>query len=214
VADMNLEGIDIAIGAESTIRKVQLWGNSYVLKSRPNKPYLLPEIDRLLRASRTTRECKALTIARSLGVPTPTVHAVDLSDSSILMDYIDGKQLKQVAGMEMPAHLAQLCTQFGRLVAYLHRGSLVHGDPTTSNLLVTPNDKMWMVDFGLAEMNATVEMKGVDLHLIMRALETTHWDLQEEMFASMIEGYVEVLGDESEQVLVRMREIRERGRYH
>ncbi len=63
-------------------------------------------------------------------------------------------------------------------------------------------------------MNATVEMKGVDLHLIHRALETTHWDLQEFMLEATIKGYSETLGDESKDILSRMEEIRERGRYH
>jgi TP53 regulating kinase-like protein len=91
---------------------------------------------------------------------------------------------------------------------------MVHGDPTTSNLIVSPQNKIWMIDFGLAELNATTEMKGVDLHLIRRALETTHWNLQEEMLENTIEGYVTVLGEESDQILTRMEEIRERGRYH
>ena len=73
---------------------------------------------------------------------------------------------------------------------------------------------MWILDFGLSEMNASTEMKGVDLHLIHRALETTHWDLQETMLDATLEGYVEVLGDTAEPTLSRMKEIRERGRYH
>ncbi|MFW9932977.1 MAG: O-sialoglycoprotein endopeptidase, partial [Candidatus Thorarchaeota archaeon] len=93
-------------------------------------------------------------------------------------------------------------------------GGIVHGDPTTSNLLVTPDDKVWMIDFGLSEMNATVEMKGVDLHLIKRALETTHWDIQDEMLSRTLEGYSETLGEDAEPILSRMEEIRERGRYH
>ena len=211
---MNLEGEIIAIGAESTISKVQVWGQDYVLKYRPSKPYLIPEIDELLRESRTNRECKGLTIARSLGIPTPTVQTIDLNDFSILMDYIPGQQLKQIAGHLSKQQLGKLCNRFGELIAYLHRGGIVHGDPTTSNLLVTQNDKIWIIDFGLSEMNATIEMKGVDLHLIKRALETTHWDIQDEMLSKTLEGYTATLGEESEPILQRMEEIRERGRYH
>ena len=211
---MKIQGEPIAIGAESNISKVELWGNSYALKHRPIKPYLLPEIDLMLRTSRTNRECKSLTFARSLGVPTPAVHSVDLNDCTILMDLIEGKQLKEMASTSSSSQIKELCNQFGRLIAYLHLGGMVHGDPTTSNLVVTPKNKIWMIDFGLAELNATTEMKGVDLHLIRRALETTHWNLQEEMLENTIEGYVTVLGGESDQILARMEEIRERGRYH
>jgi len=211
---MNLQGEFIAIGAESTITKVELWGNQYALKSRPSKPYLLPEIDRMLRTSRTNRECKALTIARSLGVPTPAVHSIDLKDCTILMDFIMGQQLKEVASSEEDTNLRELCFQFGQYIAYLHRGGMVHGDPTTSNLIVAPSGKIWMIDFGLAELNATVEMKGVDMHLIRRALETTHWNVQDEMLQATIEGYTNIFGDEAKPILTRMEEIRERGRYH
>lgn len=211
---MKIQGEPIAIGAESNISKVKLWGTSYALKHRPSKPYLLPEIDLMLRTSRTNRECKSLTFARSLGVPTPAVHSVDLNDCTILMDFIDGKQLKEMASTASSSQIKELCNQFGRLIAHLHLGGMVHGDPTTSNLVVTPKNKIWMIDFGLAELNATTEMKGVDLHLIRRALETTHWNLQEEMLENTIEGYVTVLGGESDQILARMEEIRERGRYH
>jgi len=91
---------------------------------------------------------------------------------------------------------------------------VVHGDPTTSNVIIDSKSKLWLVDFGLSEMNATVEMKGVDLHLIHRALETTHWDLQECMLKATINGYSDTLGEESKEILFRMEEIRERGRYH
>ncbi len=211
---MKIEGKPIAIGAESTISKVDLWGQSFVLKYRPSKPYLLPEIDKILRTTRTNRECKSLTFARTLGVPTPAVHSVDLSDCTILMDFIEGKQLKEIANTTSEKQLNELCNQFGQLIAHLHAGGMVHGDPTTSNLIVSPKNEIWIIDFGLSELNATVEMKGVDLHLIRRALETTHWDLQEEMLENTLKGYASVLGDESDQVLARMEEIRERGRYH
>jgi len=57
-------------------------------------------------------------------------------------------------------------------------------------------------------------MKGVDLHLIQRALETTHWDIQEDMLNATLEGYVDILRNDAEPTLARMSEIRERGRYH
>jgi TP53 regulating kinase-like protein len=132
----------------------------------------------------------------------------------ILMDFISGTQFKQLAGQIPRSNLISLSHRFGKLIAFLHEGNVVHGDPTTSNVIVDDKSRMWIVDFGLSEMNATTEMKGVDLHLIHRALETTHWDLQETMLDATLEGYIEVLGDTAELTLSRMKEIRERGRYH
>jgi TP53 regulating kinase-like protein len=130
-----------------------------------------------------------------------------------MMDFIEGTQFKQLAGQIPMSELVFLCHNFGQLIALLHNGNVVHGDPTTSNVIVDGNAKLWLIDFGLSEMNATLETKGVDLHLIQRVLETTHWDLQETMLEATLEGYIEVQGDSAESILSRMKEIRERGRY-
>jgi TP53 regulating kinase-like protein len=130
------------------------------------------------------------------------------------MDYIEGKQFKQVANSISEDQLEQFCIEFGRAIALLHMGDMVHGDPTTSNVIIDSKSKLWLVDFGLSELNATVEMKGVDLHLIHRALETTHWDLQEYMLEATLKGYSDTVGKEAKETLSRMEEIRERGRYH
>ena len=204
----------LATGAESVIYKMDQWGEPYVLKWRQSKPYLLPDIDMQLRKSRTSRECKMLTAARALGVPTPAVYSVDLNKYTILMDFIPGVQLKELAEQASQSVLLSLSRDVGKLIALLHEGNIVHGDPTTSNVIVSNNSRLWIVDFGLAETNATIEMKGVDLHLIHRALETTHWEVQEKMLEATLEGYIDVLGSSAEPILSRMKEIRERGRYH
>lgn len=204
----------IALGAESVILKVERWNQPLVLKWRQSKPYLLEDIDAHLRKTRTTRECKMLSVARSLGVRTPAVYAMDMSGFTILMDYINGTQFKQLVNELPEDQLEKYCNEFGKSIAMLHKGDVVHGDPTTSNVLIDSKFRLWLVDFGLSEMNATVEMKGVDLHLIHRALETTHWDLQELMLDATIKGYSQILGDDSRDILSRMEEIRERGRYH
>ena len=177
----------LARGAESVIYKVEHWGSIYVLKWRQSKPYLLQDIDSYLRKSRTSKECKMMTVSRSLGVPTPAVYSVDLNEHTILMDFIPGTQFKQLAGQVSQTDLVTLSRSFGRLIALLHDGNVVHGDPTTSNVIVDERSRLWIVDFGLSETNATVEMKGVDLHLIYRAFETTHWDIQETMLEATLE---------------------------
>ena len=202
------------LGAESTIYRIERWGKSLLLKQRPEKPYLLDAIDAHLRTFRTNRECKMLTVARELSVPTPTVHWIDKANHIIVMDYIEGYQLRQLVNNASSKKLRLLCNEFGRLIGLLHSGDMVHGDPTTSNVLIDESSKMWLIDFGLAELNATVEMKGVDLHLMKRAFETTHWDFQETMLDSALEGYRKHIGKEAEQIVQRMEEIRERGRYH
>ncbi|MHA1927536.1 MAG: Kae1-associated kinase Bud32 [Candidatus Thorarchaeota archaeon] len=204
----------VAQGAESVIYKIERWNRYFVLKWRQSKPYLFKDIDSHLRKTRTSRECKMLSVARTLGVRTPAVYAVDLDDFTILMDYVEGVQFKQLVSTLAENQLKEFCLEFGSSIALLHKGDVVHGDPTTSNLIIDSKSRLWLIDFGLSEMNATVEMKGVDLHLIHRALETTHWDLQESMLEATIKGYSDSLGKDAKSTLSRMEEIRERGRYH
>jgi TP53 regulating kinase-like protein len=202
------------IGAESIIYRLEQWGHTILLKHRPQKPYLLNEIDEFLRTSRTSRECKMLTVARNLGVPTPTVYWVDVHRHSIAMEYLQGKQLKQLVAELAVDKLQEVTKELGKMIGLLHSGGVVHGDPTTSNVIMNQKGNMWLVDFGLAEMNATVEMKGVDLHLMRRAFETTHWDFEAIMWDATLDGYRSIQTKEADHVLSRVEEIRERGRYH
>lgn len=204
----------IALGAESIIYRLSNWNKQLVLKLRAPKTYLHPEIDLALRRTRTSRECKMLTTARTLGVHTPAVYSLDMNNCTLLMDYIEGIQFKQMVDEISQKRLESLSIEFGKAIAHLHQGGVVHGDPTTSNILVDNRSLLWFVDFGLADMNATIEMKGVDLHLVHRALETTHWNHQELMLKATLQGYKSVCGSESRKVFERMDEIRERGRYH
>ncbi len=203
-----------ALGAESVILRVRRWGRTLIEKRRRAKPYLLPEIDSLLRRQRTNRECRMLNRVRRLGVRAPTVYAVDWSSYSILMDFVQGEQLKVIAQTCSDDDLMDLCKEFGRMLGLLHTGGVVHGDPTTSNIIVDPQRRLWLVDFGLAEWNATVEMMAVDLHLVRRTLETTHWDRQEIMLDAVLQGYWDQMASSADEILSRMEEIRERGRYH
>jgi TP53 regulating kinase-like protein len=191
---------ELSIGAESTIYRVERWGREFALKWRHEKPYLHPD--------------RMLNFARLNGITTPTIHAVDLTENTIMMDFIEGVQLKQLVPAISSKKLRSLCVGFGKILAELHNNNVVHGDPTTSNFIVDSHDDLWVLDFGLAEWNATAEMKGVDLHLVRRVLETTHWDAQDTMLEATLKGYVSTVGNEAEHILSRMEEIRERGRYH
>jgi len=59
-----------------------------------------------------------------------------------------------------------------------------------------------------------LEAKGVDLHLLRRALQSTHFQVAEECFRLVLKGYGEVVGAEaSATVLAKVKEIEKRGRY-
>jgi TP53 regulating kinase-like protein len=59
-----------------------------------------------------------------------------------------------------------------------------------------------------------LEAKGVDLHLLKRALQSTHFVFWETCFRDIFMGYRLVVGVElAEKVYEKIREIERRGRY-
>src|SRR3990170_4550137 len=77
-----------------------------------------------------------------------------------------------------------------------------------------PTPTIFLVDFGLGEKNSELEAKGVDLHLMKRALQSTHYQFAEECFKAVTRGYMAVLGEsQAKDVLTKIMEIERRGRY-
>jgi TP53 regulating kinase-like protein len=81
-------------------------------------------------------------------------------------------------------------------------------------MILTPHGKVVFVDFGLSEISRELEVRGVDLHLMKRAFQSTHYKYAKECFEAAMEGYSEVVGDATaKDVLEKIREIEKRGRY-
>jgi len=81
-------------------------------------------------------------------------------------------------------------------------------------MILTSYGKVVFVYFGLSERSTELETRGVDLHLMKRAFQSTHYKYARECFEAVIEGYAEVMGEEeTKNVLEKIREIERRGRY-
>ncbi|MFH1821428.1 MAG: Kae1-associated kinase Bud32 [Methanobacteriota archaeon] len=184
-----------------------------IVKDRIPKRYRVPELDQQLRESRTALEAKMLSDAKRAGVPTPIVYEVDKIGMRIVMEFVDGKQVKLVLDNLGPSERKKLCRTIGRQVARLHRAGMVHGDLTTSNMIVKPDGRVYFVDFGLGEYNPSVEARGVDLHLLKRALQSTHFRIAEQAYSSSLSGYRQEFGEKADEVIERAKDIERRGRY-
>ncbi len=201
-------------GAEASLFLEEWQGQKVVMKRRLPKKYRLPEIDRRIRSYRTIHESQLLHHAKQAGVPTPTIFLIDLANSNIIMEFVEGKQLKQILEQLPPDERRDLNRHIGRLIGQLHHDGIIHGDLTTSNMILTPSGKVVFVDFGLGEKTVELELKGVDLHLMKRAYQSTHFRFAKDCFRAVLEGYALVVGsDEAKRVLDKIREIEQRGRY-
>ncbi|MEM3641812.1 MAG: O-sialoglycoprotein endopeptidase, partial [Candidatus Bathyarchaeia archaeon] len=104
--------------------------------------------------------------------------------------------------------------EIGRLTGALHKNGITHGDLTTSNMIQGIEGKIFLVDFGLGEKTEELEARGVDLHLMRRALQSIHFKFAEECFMAVMKGYSKVLDAETvKNVSDKIREIERRGRY-
>ena len=184
-----------------------------IVKHRISKRYRVPQLDLQLRESRTALEAKLFADAKVAGVPTPAVYEVDRVGMRIVMEFIEGKQVKLVLDRLNPAERRKLCQLIGRQIARLHRAGIVHGDLTTSNMILTREGKVFFVDFGLGEYNPSLEARGVDLHLLKRALQSIHFRITDEAYRAVLAGYRREFGKGAEEVIERAEEIERRGRY-
>ena len=98
------------------------------------------------------------------------------------------KAFLQAEGVQGEPQLAA-ARGVGCAVARLHDASIVHGDLTTSNIMVRHADcGVVLIDFGLANQNASAEDKAVDLYVLQRAFSSTHPE-SEPLFAAVLEAY-------------------------
>jgi TP53 regulating kinase-like protein len=201
-------------GAEASLYLAEWHGRRVVMKKRLPKEYRPSKLDEQIRIYRTVHEPQLMHEAKEAGVPTPTIFLVDVADATIIMEFIEGKQVKKVLGEASKSIRQSLCLRIGESVGRLHDYGIIHGDLTTSNMILDLERKIFFVDFGLGEKTAELEARAVDLHLMKRALQSTHFRFAEECFEAVIRGYSKVLGVENaKSVLDNIREIERRGRY-
>ncbi|MBN1134329.1 MAG: Kae1-associated kinase Bud32 [Methanosarcinaceae archaeon] len=187
----------LASGAEAKV----ILDHGMVIKERVPKRYRLKELDERIRKERTRAEARLMSEARRHGVPTPIIY--DIEDFTIVMEFIQGESLKNIINPE-------LSERVGELIGRLHSGGIIHGDLTTSNMILH-NERIYLIDFGLAFVDRTIEAQGVDLHVLFQTFESTH-DQHVELIDAVGKGYRRIFRD-ADDVLKRVKEIEKRGRY-
>ncbi|NDB88603.1 MAG: Kae1-associated serine/threonine protein kinase [Thaumarchaeota archaeon] len=196
-------------GAEGDIYTTKFGSDPAILKTRKVKPYRHPILDNKIRKQRTIREASMLAEAKSVGIRTPLVYQVNTSDCTILMQRIDGVMVRNLDGSK----LKSACMQIGKITATLHKNGIVHGDLTTSNF-ISKNNKIYAIDFGLAQKSVRVEDHAVDLRLFKEILGSAHVQIMDSLWKSFLSGYKSVVGLERlNKILNQLSIIEGRGRY-
>ena len=198
-------------GAEAEIRLSNYMGYKSIQKRRVRKVYRIKNIDNRLISSRTKGETKLIAEARKQGVSVPIIYDADLEYGTITMEYIEGKRVKDILNELSEGERARICEKIGENIAKLHNSDIIHGDLTTSNMMLF-DDRIYFIDFGLGEKNGEMESKGVDLHVLMEAIESTH-SRHANCFDYVLDGYKKELKEDANLVVKKIEEIVKRGRY-
>jgi len=202
-------------GAEAELIESIIDNNKILLKNRIQKNYRHPKLDLTIRKTRTRSEAKLLREA-SVFVNVPKIISVDQNTSQIAMEFIEGKQLKEVIEKKK-----ELCVLAGKEIKKLHDAGIIHGDLTTSNILfvktaktkdikdrIKKHGQLFFIDFGLGYFSKNIEAKATDLVVFKKTFNATHsnikngWDL-------VLKGYNPNL-----EMIERMSTVEKRARYH
>ncbi|KAL1868364.1 serine/threonine-protein kinase bud32 [Paecilomyces lecythidis] len=130
---------------------------------------------------------------------------------------------------EEAAHVRGLMRRIGHTIGGMHKAGVIHGDLTTSNLILRPTQntdapsveiastsppsmegEIVLIDFGLAGQSVQDEDRAVDLYVLERAFGSTH-PKTEGFFEDVVKAYGESYRG-ANVVLKRLEDVRMRGR--
>jgi bifunctional N6-L-threonylcarbamoyladenine synthase / protein kinase Bud32 len=202
-------------GAEANIYHGYWMNEKVLMKKRIQKNYRIEEIDSYLRKIRTKGEAKLLSEAKSCGVKTPVIYDIDKNENIIIMEMIKGTPLKMIfkdltKSRNVDVSIENLCEKIGNNIAKLHNCKIIHGDLTSSNIILK-NDDIFFIDFGLGKISGLVEDKGVDLLVFKKAISGIHYNISNKCFKFILKGYQDAY--DYEDVVAKLIEIEGRGRY-
>lgn len=154
------------------------------------------------------------------GIAAPVVYFVDLSTNCIFLEEITNSitvrehiAAAQASGRPVES-LHPLTEKMGRILAKMHDEDVIHGDLTTSNMLLKPecsgDQPLLLIDFGLSFVSALPEDKGVDLYVLEKAFLSTHPNT-DTLFQKLLQSYTSA-SKKAPAVIKKLDEVRLRGR--
>ena len=193
----------IAQGAEAKI----FLEDKIILKKRIPKSYRHEILDKQIRTRRTRAEAKILTRAFSAGINVPKIIQTD--KFNLEMEYLDGEKVSETLNDFSKEKQLRVIGLLGNQTEKLHQNDIIHGDLTTSNVILVQN-KIFIIDFGLSSISTKIENKAVDIYLIKQALEAKHFQNYEGLFDQFLKNYNP---ENKKEILERLIVVEKRGRY-
>lgn len=227
----------IARGAEAVLSKERREGKDVLVKDRIAKGYRLKVIDDKLRRERTRGEARLLREAMRAGVDVPRV--LEERGFELVEEFVEGKRLKELLNGTDERQRKRVAGMLGEAVGRLHSAGIIHGDLTTSNMILAENksnmilsrskesdgekndiapsqergeEKIYFIDFGLGFLSEKPEDQGTDLAVLREAFQSTHFRFLDGLWGSFEVAYRKTFRG-SDQALKALAAIERRGRY-
>ncbi|PNP58013.1 hypothetical protein THARTR1_02171 [Trichoderma harzianum] len=202
------------------------------LKYRPPKPWRHPILDQRLTRHRILSEARILSKCRRDGLRVPDVYAIDESAGWLMLEWVQGTPVRvninqrlgnRTEGIEDDEELKDLMRRIGAAVGKMHSIGIIHGDLTTSNMMLNPlagqtetdnvsglEGEIVIIDLGLASGGVHDEDRAVDLYVLERAFGSTH-PRAECVFGEVLDAYKKSF-KQAGVALKKLEEVRMRGR--
>ncbi len=199
-------------GSEADLLLIDWYGKRALSKLRTERLYRNPILDKELRHRRTIREAEMLSKAKEARIRSPYVYFLDTYRNEIIMEYIEGANLKSVFS-------ANLALKLGECIAKLHSRNIIHGDITTSNFILENRSQdnyteLAIIDFGLSFFSQRLEDMASDVRMLKEVLNSVHYEIFDQAFSNFSEEYSSFSpSGRGRKVLRKVDEIQSRGRY-
>ena len=207
-------------GAEAKLFKCNFLGQEVVVKQRFKKLYRHPFLDDKLARKRTSQEVRSMLKCHKAGIKIPIIYFVNLDTNEIYMEEIKASitlkdeinALNHCSSEQNLLH--DLMKKVGCIISKMHSAEIIHGDLTTSNILIKVAVKdIYFIDFGLSLISNLSEDMAVDLYVLERAFLSTHPGSQI-LFSIILDSYIKNSDDKNrtQDVISKLDDVRSRGR--
>ncbi|MGN0094138.1 MAG: KEOPS complex kinase/ATPase Bud32, partial [Methanobrevibacter sp.] len=137
---------------------------------------------------------------------------IDLENKSITMSKVEGRIVKDIIDDVTDEKRKELSYKIGEYIADIHELDIIHGDLTTSNMLIDNNNQLVFIDFGLSYYSNLIEDKADDLLVLKKSIKSVDYDVALETFNWILESYLRH-SNNSDDIRDKIDEIEHRGRY-
>lgn len=114
-----------------------------------------PSVNRAQRRSRILAEARAASGLKHPGITTIFEVGEDGEHIFIVMELLSGPTLRQLGRQKLPmSRVVRLGAEIAEVLAAAHAAGVVHGDVKPENIVIESDDRLKLLDFGIARQTA------------------------------------------------------------